>query len=169
MYVNINYQLYQFNQCSLVCSSDYHLYNHPCTTHAYEEYSDDIFPHSENYPPGPGNIYPLYADVELSPIPQLDGPCSPHQSLSLNYGPAQPQNQPNIRQAKYSLDTRLEDYEISVRPIAHNVTIKCSTGFYTQLVLPSFTSITLQYYNQVDGVIIRCSKIEGQIDGIGAR
>ena len=65
-------------------------------------------------------------------------------------------------------DTKLENYEITVSPIAHNVTIKCSAGFYAKVVLPSFSDMTEHYHNQVDGVIISCNKIEEQIDGDGA-
>ena len=60
--------------------------------------------------------------------------------------------------------TKLDEHEITVSPVAHNVTIKCSVGFYTKVLLPSFSNITEQYFNKVDGVIIRYIKIENRID-----
>ena len=86
-----------------------------------------------------------------------------------------PTLQPAIRRSSYTLkqkkqlsglfnDTKISDYEITVSPVAHNVNIKCSTGFYTLVVLPSLSSITEQYAHSVDNINIKCSSIIGHID-----
>ena len=83
--------------------------------------------------------------------------------------------QTNVRKAPYSLnqkkqlkgllkDTKINDFEITVSPVAHNVNVKCSTGFYTLAVLPSFSGITEQYSSSVDGITIKCNSITGRID-----
>ena len=117
---------------------------------------------------------------QYSPIPQVDGPLSPCSPSALqSVGTSRGIGSDNVRQNKYCLDrnkqlarlckdTRIEDYDITVSPVAHNVTIKCSAGFYTKVVLTSFSNMSLQYQNKVDDILIRCSKVEGQIDETGA-
>ena len=89
--------------------------------------------------------------------------------------PAQPL-QTNVRKASFTLkqkkqlsglckDTKISDFDITVSPVAHNVTIKCSTGFYNLVVIPAFSGICERYENYVDGVTIRCNSITGHIDG----
>ena len=117
---------------------------------------------------------------QFSPIPQVDGPLSPSSLTSVQSMGASRELRPdNVRTANYSLDrnkqlsrlckdTRIEDYDITVSPVAHNVTIKCSAGFYTKVVLTSFANMSLQYQNKVDDIIIKCTKVEGQVDETGA-
>ena len=108
----------------------------------------------------------------------MDGPPPPSPS-SLQPVLSLPSQIQNVRRANYALDrtkqvsrickdTKIDDFDITVSPIAHNVTIKCSTGFYTKVVLPTFTDMTLQYCSTVNGVKIQCIKIEGQTDETGA-
>ena len=52
--------------------------------------------------------------------------------------------------------------------MAHNVNIKCSTGFYNLVVLPTFSGITEQYVINVDNITIRCTSITGQVDNSNA-
>ena len=113
-------------------------------------------------------------------IPQVDGP-PPSVPLPCHSQLVPPQldQQQNIRRANYSLDrakqvsrlckdTKIDDFDITVSPIAHNVTIKCSTGFYTKVALPTFTGMSLHYKCIVNGVEIQCIKIDGQVDETGA-
>ena len=110
-------------------------------------------------------------------LPQVDGPPP---SPPSNREPAplvQAVNQP-LRRANYVLDrekqlsrlckdTNIDNFDITVSPIAQNVTIKCSTGFYTKVVLPTFSGMTLQYSTTVNGVRIQCIKVDGQTDETG--
>ena len=88
----------------------------------------------------------------LSPIPQLDGPLSPNNPhipdqlypLGSGSSPQLPDKPTQPKRVGYSLDkkkqlsrlckvTLLQDYEITVSPIAQSVKIKCSV---TQSVCP---------------------------------
>ena len=91
----------------------------------------------------------------------LPGRIPPHsnQLLSRDY---------TLRQSKQlsrlADDTVLEDFEITGSPVAHNVNIKCSTGFYSMVVLPAFSTITYQYRNLVDNMLIKVDSIKGHFD-----
>ena len=119
-------------------------------------------------------------------IAQLDGiddlfvfPPLTNQPTPPGHVPANPGAPPpyqSVRRAPYTLkqnkqlsglckDAKLTDFEITISPIAHNVNIKCSTGFYTLVVLPSFKDITEHFVTQVDGITVQCSSITGYIDG----
>ena len=39
-------------------------------------------------------------------------------------------------------DAAIQDLEITVSPVAHNVTLKCSKGFYGEVVLPTFMEVS---------------------------
>ena len=82
-------------------------------------------PNAQYSPTGHDDHY----DDELYSIPQLDGPSSPPHSLV--HPTAPPQDKPAFRRASYTLDkkkqlsrlckdTKLENYEITVSPIAPN-------------------------------------------------
>ena len=112
---------------------------------------------------------------DLSPIPQLDGALSPDQLVTRDHC----HQSPNTSHASFTMntkkqltrlckDTTLDDYEITVSPIAHNVNIKCSAGFYAKVVLPSLGNIAEQYDNHVDGVSIQCTEVKRVVDGAGA-
>ena len=83
----------------------------------------------------------------------------PHHSLIKNY---------TLKQSKQFSrlvnDTTIEDFDITVSPVAHNVNIKCSTGFYSLVVLPAFSTITESFRNIVDDILIRVSSIKGHFD-----
>ena len=150
--------------------SAFHLNCHPCHYNQTQAGSS-----SPAFDPSA----PLDNAFEFSPIHQLDGGLSPPPDQRLVHTPPNHPYHVNLRQAKYTLDrnkqlsrlckdTKIEDYDITVSPIAHNVTIKCSAGFYTQVVLPSFSNMSLQYHNTTDGVLLHVVKIEGQVDATGA-
>ena len=78
-----------------------------------------------------------------SPLPQYDGP------IQENFDFSPPKN---VRTASYSLnkqkqindiqkDAHINDFEVSVNNLDQNATIKCSSGFYTQVALPSFSTL----------------------------
>ena len=66
-------------------------------------------------------------------------------------------------------DTNIEDFDVTVSPVAHNVNIKCSTGFYSLVVLPAFSTLTLQYRQIVDKVLIRINSIKGHFDNADSK
>ena len=173
--MNKDIHFYTCYQCNSPHATIDNLYNHHCSSPVPELVLESVLNtrNAQHYSTG----YDVHYAAELSPIPQLDGPSTPLHSLV--HPSAPPQHKPSIRRSSYTLDkkkqlarlckdTKLDDYEITVSPIAHNVTIKCSAGFYLKVVLPSFSSFTEQYHNQVDGIIIRCIKVEGHIDGDGS-
>ena len=176
---NKDSQNYLCDICKLTFTSNYNLLIHLCCPHTPKSYECSVLPiigNNQNYNPD-----------SLSPIPQLDDPLSPvnppspGQLCPLDGGPSPhlPDHLPQPKRVGYFLDkkkqlsrlckdTKLQDYEITVSPIAHSVKIKCSAGFYAQVVLPSFSNITEQYRNQVDDVTIRCIKVESRVDQSGA-
>ena len=83
----------------------------------------------------------------------------PHQSLTKNYTLKQ-----SKQLSRLANDTTIEDFDITVSPIAHNVNIKCSTGFYSLVVLPAFSTINECFRNIVDDILIRVSSIKGHFD-----
>ena len=118
------------------------------------------------------------SSLNLSHIPQVDGftPSLLPQPVSTPYTPSH--NLGAIRKYSYTLDknkqlqrlgndAKIDDFTITVSPIAHNVNIKCSAGFYSEVVLFSFSKVFIGYENETDGVKFKCSKIEGRVDGLG--
>ena len=116
-------------------------------------------------------------------IPQLDGvddllPMMTDPTLlpglPVNNQATQPWQQ-GVRQASYNLqkkrqlsnlseDSTISDFEINISPVAHNVTIKCNTGFYNLVVLPALSNITEHFEQQVDGVTINCNEVTKHVD-----
>ena len=150
-------------------------------------YLSNSFPPPSPFPQHDG---PLSPDLEsslsypLSPITQLDGAFSPILPVS-----SVPTVQTNtltvagagtsthtVMRSKFTLnkdrqltglyrDANIPDLDITVSPVAHNVTLKCSTGFYTEVVLPTFTEICSPgSVCPVSGVLITCSGITGRTD-----
>ena len=177
--MNKDSQSYFCSICKLTFTSNYNLLIHLCCPHTPKPVQCSVFPSMEknqNYNPN-----------ALSPIPQLDGPISPDNlhspgqlyPLDSDPPPHLPDHLTQPKRVGYYLDrkkqlsrlckdTKLQDFEITVSPIAHSVKIKCSAGFYSQVVLPSFSNISEQYRNQVDDVMIRCNKVESRVDQSGA-
>ena len=106
--------------------------------------------------------YPL--DISLPPLPSLAVPS--HGTPTL---------QQRVRQSSYNLqqkkqltglseDSNISDFDITISPVAHNVTIKCNTGFYNIVVIPALSNITKQFEHHVDGVVIHCSEVTKHVD-----
>ena len=112
----------------------------------------------------------------LSDICQLDGVDD--LSLSLQSTPACPdiqQESQNLRIAPYNLnktkqvskllqDTSIEDYEINVSPTGQNINIFCSTGFYSLVVLPAFSSLYVGHTTTASNIKILVHDITGKVD-----
>ena len=120
-------------------------------------------------------------NTNFTNIPQLDGVddslvSTPGMSLSGMSSPQQHSARPHhsliknytLKQSKQFSrlvnDTTIEDFDITVSPVAHNVNIKCSTGFYSLVVLPAFSTISESFRNIVDDILIRVSSIKGHFD-----
>ena len=83
-----------------------------------------------------------------SPLPQCDGLMQEiYEFTDISASPPK-----TVRSANYSLnkkkqmneiqkDANLKDFDVSVNNADQNVTIKCSSGFYTQVALPSFATL----------------------------
>ena len=128
----------------------------------------------------------------MSNILQVDGlsdlsfPTSPLQYLPTT--PALPSTGPsmglpghpeNVKRAPYNLnrtkqvtklgnDASINDYEINVSPTEQNINIVCSTGFYSLVVLPTFSSVFIGFTKTVANVKICCSDLTGKVDGSNA-
>ena len=128
----------------------------------------------------------------MSCILQVDGasdlpfPTSPLQYLPTN--PAlqttdpsmgQPGQPENLKRAPYNLnrakqvnklanDASIKDYVINVSPTEQNVNIVCSTGFYSLVVLPAFSSLFIGYNSTAANVKIHCYDLTGKVDGSNA-
>ena len=88
----------------------------------------------------------------------------PLQTLNKNYTLKQ-----SKQLSRLANDTTIEDFDITVSPIAHNVNIKCSTGFYSLVVLPAFSTITDRFRNIVDDVVIKVNSIKGHFDNAASK
>ena len=135
---------YYCDVCHCSFQTDYCLQTHLCCPHTP---SNSSFCHGSH--------------AWQSPIPQVDGPLSPFSLSSVSQAdsplfPPLPSpalshssarrsdlSTPLSRQTNYILnkhkqlgklckDTKLDDYELTISPVAHNVNIKCSAGFYTR-------------------------------------
>jgi hypothetical protein len=88
-----------------------------------------------------------------------------------------PRHTENVKRAPYNLnrgkqvtklvnDTTINDFEINVSPTEQNVNILCSTGFYSLVVLPAFSSVFIGYTaTTASNVKIYCYDITGKVDG----
>ena len=70
--------------------------------------------------------------------------------------------------SKLAADASIDDIEIVVSPTEHNVTILCSTGFYTLVVMPTFSSVSSITSTSNAGYTISCYDITEKIDGSNA-
>ena len=112
----------------------------------------------------------LTTNSDFSNILQVDGLMdSPYEASLCTRNSSTSQHQ-QIKRVPYNLDsnkqlsrlhkdTEIEDFTITVSPIAHNVNIKCSSGFYSEVVLAAFSQIFINFQHQIDRVKIICSKI----------
>jgi hypothetical protein len=86
-----------------------------------------------------------------------------------------PEHAENVRRASYNLnrtkqvtklanDAMINDFEINVSPTEQNVNIICSTGFYSLVVLPAFSSVFKGYSTTAAGVQIYCYDLTGKVD-----
>ena len=110
-------------------------------------------------------------DVIFSPIRQLDG--------VYDLDTPEPRPPMNVRAAPYILDrnkqisklandANLDDFEIVVSPTEHNVNIFCSTGFYSLVAIPAFSSISTHFSATVAGMSVSCYEITSKNDGAEA-
>ena len=143
---------------------------------------------SSDHLPKPGRL--LLRSFQSEQIPQLDGNFSP---TSLCAIPTHSEEDPtsnsmpsyisNTKHAPYALnrqkqlsrlqkDTLLGNYTITVSPSNQNVNIQCSTGFYTQVALPSLSDIKVGNRFEVPcdfgNVSVYCYDITGEIDNSNA-
>ena len=58
-------------------------------------------------------------------------------------------------------DASINDYEINVSPTAQNINVLCSTGFYSLVVLPAFSSLYVGYTKKTLSVNIHVNDITG--------
>ena len=74
----------------------------------------------------------------------------------------------NKQVSKLAEDANNEDFEIVVSPNEHNVNILCSTGFYSIVVTPAFSTFSTNFSALVAGVNITCYDITKKKDGTDA-
>ena len=136
--------------------------------------------HVNNYHESQPNVFitPIQSSSEhlasvFSPIPQFDG----LDDTSV-LAPVQPSFYPtaeNVRVAPYLLDRKkqlsklaedadINDFDIEVSPAEHNVNVQCSTGFYSLVVVPAFSTISTGYSVSVAGLNVSCFESTGKVD-----
>ena len=113
---------------------------------------------------------------DLSPIHQYDGA---NDTLSDTHLPVPVRSDSgisnNVRVASYTMDRKkqvarlandasIDDFDIVVSPNEHNVTIFCSTGFYSLVAIPTFSSILVGSSFTVLGMTVSCYDITGKVD-----
>ena len=110
-------------------------------------------------------------DICFSPIRQLDGMCdldTPEPRPPMNVRAAPYILDHNKQISKLANDASIDDFEIVVSPTEHNVNIFCSTGFYSLVAIPSFSSISAEFSATVAGMNVSCFDITGKKDGAEA-
>ena len=188
--VNKQSRSYICNQCKVAFATQYHLTIHLCcpspsrvgsqnTTIITDMIGSTPCPLSPIpqldgplSPPGSPSLSTLSplctAPLTIPPPPRSQGSSFPPGQTSQNKRPVNYSLDRKKQLNRLTKDAKIDDFEISVSPVAHNVTIKCSAGFYSQVVLETFANMSLQYRNQVDGVSIQCCKTEERVDTSGA-
>ena len=107
-------------------------------------------------------------DIALSP-----GPSSiPHRVFSVPDGASIDQAQyrlnPKKQLKKLKQDSFLKDFDITVSPAEHSVSIICSTGFYSLVAIPAFAQTTIGTTNTVGNIMVHCYDISGKVDDVGS-
>ena len=154
------------SKCKSFDTDNNNLYLYPCSLN----YLPDICLSS----PGGFASSPLFSDL----VPQLDGNLSLMSPLANSSSNASKPN-PSVRRAPFNLnkakqlskihsDTFLKDFKITVSPSQTNVNIQCSTGFYTQAVLPSFCGITKGTIFNAACFTVYCHNLVGRVDNTDA-
>lgn len=69
---------------------------------------------------------------------------------------------------KLQQDSLLNDFTITVSPTEQSVSIICSTGFYTLVAVPAFSSSSVGSSHHVAGITMHCYDVTGKIDDVGA-
>ena len=117
------------------------------------------------------------ADDIPGPLPTIPAPVKgkPHRSLSVpNIPSTNTVNQAPFRLnekkqvSKLKRDARLPDFDITVSPTEQSVSVVCSTGSYTLVVIPALSTISVGSRINVDNVALYCNDIVGKVDDVGA-
>ena len=126
--------------------------------------------------------------VDISPIKQLDGiddiSSLPSPVPSLDQGQSSSANKPmplhtRVRNTGYMLDrdkqikrlhkdTEGADFSIEVNNKNENVTIRCNTGFYSTVAVPTIQNLARSDVLVFGGVAVRCQHIIGNLDNTQA-
>ena len=112
----------------------------------------------------------------MSPIEQLDGitdldlpvdsPNNDHPRHGVRVAPYCLDQRKQV--AKIVNDTNIDDFEIVVSPSEHNVTIHCSTGFYSMVTVPAFSAISINSSVSAGDFNVVCYDIIAKNDGSNA-
>ena len=139
-------------------------------------------------PPGHSPVFPSCVSpvspicVDISPIKQLDGIDDifslPSPVPSLDQGQGSSATKPlhtRVRNTGYMLDRDRQikklhkdtvgaDFAIEVNNKNENVTIRCNTGFYSTVAVPTIQSLARSEDLVLGGVAVRCQDIIGNLD-----
>ena len=69
---------------------------------------------------------------------------------------------------KLKKDTNVADFGVEVSPSNKNVNIRCSAGFYTKVVIPSFDQLAAGSCIPVDNITVKCQDVTKRTDATGA-
>ena len=166
--------------CSL-CGKKYlslcHLEQHHLNTHS--SISSTVCSNCDRTPTD-NSLTRAHNTTHDTPINQFDGADD---TLPDTLLPVPVRSQPanddgvsnNVRVAPYTMDRKkqiarlandasIDDFEIVVSPNEHNVTIFCSTGFYSLVALPTFANIMIGSSFPVLSMTVSCYDITGKVD-----
>ena len=157
------------------------MYDENKSIDSYHGHNYDNFEYKLNESFSSPNIPPLLRPT-FSPISQLDAVSDfsfstpPPQPLSsARPGSGSQSRAENVRTAPYNLnrdkqvskllsDAAIDDFTINVSPTEQNINIVCSTGFYSLVVLPTFSKVSVGYTTTAANVDIHCNDITGKVD-----
>ena len=70
---------------------------------------------------------------------------------------------------KLGQDANRPDVEIEINNRKENVNIRCSTGFYAEVVIPSLKDISEGFNVLLTGLLLTCYDVVGAIDAAGSK
>ena len=70
---------------------------------------------------------------------------------------------------KLGQDANRPDVEIEVNNSGENVNVRCSTGFYAEVVIPSIKDICPGFSVLLSGLLLNCYDVVGNIDAVGSK
>ena len=166
--VHVENNSYSCTACNFASNTECDLMEHRCDVNDFES---SFVTASES-----SDEQTIVSDFSFSDIPQIDGIIEYSHSVSDS---RLSDTHDNIRIAPYRLDRNKqveklaedaskEDFEIDVSKNGHNVTILCSTGFYSLVAQPAFVHIFPGFSAYLDTLVLTCFDRTNKVDSLNA-